>query len=87
MKLRQSPSHLSFWTGVASIWNFPGNIRYGAPPKGPNADAEALEEVWRDVGASIWEAMIQFEEETGVRVIENYLLQHPDRSDGVRTTT
>ena len=70
MKLRQSPTHLSFWTGVASIWDFAGNIRYGAPAKDSNADAEAVEAAWRRVGGAMWDAMLQFEEETGVRVIE-----------------
>lgn len=60
----------SFLTGLASLWDFAGNLhRYEF---GPDADARALALDWQAVGDDLWAAMGQFEEGTGVRVIENY---------------
>lgn len=60
----------SFLTGLASLWDFAGNIhRYEF---GPDADARALALDWQAVGDDLWAAMGQFEEETGIRVLENY---------------
>lgn len=65
--LRRRPS---FLTGLASIFDFAGNLHRYEYESGPDADARALASDWQAIGDDLWIAMGQFEEETGVRVLE-----------------
>ncbi len=67
--LRQRPS---FLTGIASIFDFAGNLHRYEYESGPDADARALASDWQAIGGDLWIAMGQFEEETGVRVLEKW---------------
>ncbi len=72
--LRQRPT---FLTGLASVLDFAGNINHIDIPSDPDADARALALDWQAVGDAMWAAMGEFEEETGIRVLEDYL---PEKS-------
>ena len=67
--LRRRPS---FLTGFASIFDFAGNLHRYEYDSGPDADARALASDWQAIGDDLWIAMGQFEEETGVRVLEKW---------------
>lgn len=67
--LRRRPS---FLTGLASIFDFAGNLHRYEYDSGPDADARALAADWQAIGDDLWIAMGQFEEETGVRVLEKW---------------
>ena len=62
----------SFLTGIASIFDFAGNLHRYEYDSGPDADARALASDWQAIGDDLWIAMGQFEEETGVRVLEKW---------------
>ncbi len=85
MNTRTVRSKPTFLSGIASLWDFPGNLRYRRASD-PDAEARALEHVWESVGLSIWEAMREFEEETDIRVLDEYLASHSPLSDDPRTT-
>ena len=72
--LRQRPS---FLTGLASIFDFAGNINRIKIPSGPEADARALALDWQAVGDDMWAAMGQFEEETGIHILRK---RQPEKS-------
>ena len=69
----------TFLTGLASIWDFAGNNRRWAPAPA-DADARASEMDWQIIGQDMWDAMLLFEEETGIHVVRRYLPSDPDVS-------
>ncbi len=73
--LRQRPS---FLTGIASIFDFAGNINRVNIPSDPDADARALALDWQAVGDAMWEAMWDFEEATGIRVLQDYVTEESE---------
>ena len=57
----------TFWGGFGSLFNVAGNLRHRS-----YTDIDHQRAAWVLVGKCMWSAMEQFEEETDIRVLEDY---------------